>query len=116
MQQALQTGLSAGMSAVSGIHSSKPTPAPTDFDGLATLRPQSEVPTPQSRVNLKSARDEVQDPYISIGAWSWGDTATFNWKPEQLQDVKAAWKLLREAGLNFIDTAQAYGSGKSERI
>jgi aryl-alcohol dehydrogenase-like predicted oxidoreductase len=27
-----------------------------------------------------------------------------------------AWKTLYEAGINFIDTAEAYGNGESERI
>jgi aryl-alcohol dehydrogenase-like predicted oxidoreductase len=30
--------------------------------------------------------------------------------------VKEAWRVLLENGVNWIDTAQAYGSGESERI
>jgi aryl-alcohol dehydrogenase-like predicted oxidoreductase len=34
----------------------------------------------------------------------------------ELDNVKAAWKLMYEAGINFIDTAPAYGDGVSEEI
>ncbi|KAF2866391.1 NADP-dependent oxidoreductase domain-containing protein [Massariosphaeria phaeospora] len=51
-----------------------------------------------------------------IGAWSWGDKATFHWTPEEESAVAASWQECLRNGVNFIDTAQAYGSGESERI
>ena len=30
--------------------------------------------------------------------------------------MKEAWKLLRQKGINMIDNAQVYGSGKNEEI
>lgn len=117
-QHVLQAGLASGMSAVSGIHSSKPTKPPSDFDGLAHLLPQSFVPTAESKVTLKGAKgDDVKVPYMAIGAWPWGDTATFHWDPKERPAVTEAWKALLAAGLNWIDTAQGYGTdGESERI
>ena len=53
---------------------------------------------------------------MNIGAWSWGDTATWHWKKDELPGLKEAWKTLHESGINWIDTAQAYGSGESECI
>ncbi|KAH6949629.1 NADP-dependent oxidoreductase domain-containing protein [Fusarium avenaceum] len=35
---------------------------------------------------------------------------------KELPNVILAWKTLYEAGINFIDTAEAYGNGESERI
>ena len=36
--------------------------------------------------------------------------------PEEKPGVKEARRILRENRINWIDTAQAYGSGESERI
>ena len=115
-QHALQAGLAAGMSATDGIHSSKPNPVDPSFDGLRHVLPQDIVPDGGSRVRMRGAKSDVYVPYICIGAWSWGDKATFHWDPAELPAVKEAWEILRESGLNWIDTAQAYGDGESERI
>ena len=116
MQQVLQAGLSAGMSATEGIHSSKPTPVDPSFDGLELLLAQSFVPTKDTRVTLCGKHGNIEAPHINIGAWSWGDTATWHWSKGELPAVKETWSLLRENGINWIDTAQAYGNGESERI
>ncbi|MCJ1256535.1 hypothetical protein MMC24_004356 [Lignoscripta atroalba] len=116
MQHVLQTGLSMGMSATNGLHSSRPTPVDPSFDGLSNILPDSFVPTAHSRLVLRGAKANVSIPYISIGAWSWGDKSTWHYSPSELPAIKEAWEVLRSAGLNWIDTAQAYGSGESERI
>ncbi|KAJ9156835.1 Aldo/keto reductase [Coniochaeta hoffmannii] len=112
----LQTGLSSGMSATTGYHTSKPKPVPAEFVGKNTL-PQSVCPGPKDRTEIKGGKGQtVKVSPICIGAWPWGDKGTWNWKEEQLDDVKAAWKVLYEAGINFIDTATVYGDGRSEEI
>jgi aryl-alcohol dehydrogenase-like predicted oxidoreductase len=117
MQHVLQTGLSAGMSSVSGIHkSNKPNAVSKDFDGLATVVPQDWIPSNETRITYKGKNSNVQASLISIGAWPWGDKTTFHWKPEEEDAVQEAWKLCLAQGVNFIDTAQAYGTGESERI
>ncbi|KAI1427499.1 NADP-dependent oxidoreductase domain-containing protein [Xylaria sp. FL1777] len=116
MDKILQTGLSAGMSATSGLHSSKPTRPDPKYDGTHLL-PQSFCPDARARCSVPTKNGKpIQMSYISIGAWSWGDSATWHWKPEELSAVKEAWKLLYAEGINFIDTAEAYGDGKSEEI
>ncbi|KAJ4253345.1 hypothetical protein NW762_010500 [Fusarium torreyae] len=115
MDEALQTGLSAGMSAVSGFHSSKPKCVDPEHAGKNIL-PASFCPEPRSRVQFPTAKDPVSASYISIGAWPWGDKATWQWDEGQNPDIREAWKTLYEAGINFIDTAEAYGSGESEII
>jgi aryl-alcohol dehydrogenase-like predicted oxidoreductase len=112
----LQNGLSAGMSATSGIHSSKPKPVPAEFAGKNTL-PQSVCPGPRDRTEFKTAKPPaVKAAPICIGAWPWGDKGTFHWSEDELPAVKAAWKYMYGAGLNFIDTATVYGDGRSEEI
>ncbi|KAL9121319.1 MAG: hypothetical protein Q9187_002119 [Circinaria calcarea] len=65
---------------------------------------------------MRAASGDIEVPYMCIGAWPWGDKSTWHWDPKELPAVKEAWEVLRQAGLNWIDTAQAYGDGESERI
>lgn len=112
----LQTGLSSGMSATAGIHSSKPKPVPEEQAGKNIL-PVDYVPTSSTRLDIPTAKGTpVKVAPISIGAWPWGDKGTFHWSEDQLPEIKAAWKKLYDAGLTFIDTASAYGNGRSEEI
>jgi aryl-alcohol dehydrogenase-like predicted oxidoreductase len=116
MQRVLQTGLTAGMSATEGLHSNKPTPVDPSFDGSKELMHEEFIPSRDTPVTLRGKNGDIKAPVLNIGAWSWGDTATWQWSPEELPAVKEAWKILRDGGINWIDTAQAYGSGESERI
>ncbi len=54
---------------------------------------------------------------LGIGIWSWG--ARFFWgygTNYQEKDLKEAFITILQAGINFIDTAEVYGSGMSEKI
>jgi aryl-alcohol dehydrogenase-like predicted oxidoreductase len=116
MDKLLQTGLSAGMSATAGIHSATPTPVSHDLAGKNTM-PADFVPGPKDRVSFRTANGEpVKASYICVGAWPWGDKATFHWDESELPAVRRAWKTLYDAGINFIDTAESYGHGRSEEI
>ncbi|KAK3619657.1 hypothetical protein LTR56_023880 [Elasticomyces elasticus] len=119
MQHVLQTGLSAGLSAVSGFHSSKPPAVPKDHDDTQDRMPASFVPKgfPESKVTYRGKNSNVDAPWISIGAWAWGDKATWHWDDaSERGPLKEAWQLLVKKGVPFIDTARVYGSGESERI
>lgn len=116
MQHILQKGLSAGLSATSGFHSKKPTAVPEDHDGFQDLTSSDFIPTRDTRETYHGKTGNVEIPRIAIGAWPWGDKATWDWKPEELDGVKEAWAICQRNGLNFIDTAQVYGTGESERI
>lgn len=115
MDKALQAGLSAGMSAVSGFHSKKPKWADPETAGENIL-PTSYCPTRRSRVEFPTAQKPVSASNICIGAWPWGDKSTWKYDESELPNIREAWELLYGAGINFIDTAEAYGSGESERI
>jgi aryl-alcohol dehydrogenase-like predicted oxidoreductase len=91
------------------------SPDPKKSDAPHVL-PEQEVPDTQSRLLLRGAKHDVLIPYLCIGAWPWGDKATWNYNPKELPRIKEAWEILRTAGLNWVDTAQAFGSGDSERI
>ncbi|KAK5117422.1 hypothetical protein LTR85_008807 [Meristemomyces frigidus] len=118
MQHILQAGLSAGLSATSGFHSSKPNPMPKDHDNSKDLTPSSFTPrgVSEDRVTYKGKKQSVDASRICIGAWSWGDKATWHWDDSELPAVKEAWQICLKNGVNMIDTAQVYGSGESERI
>jgi aryl-alcohol dehydrogenase-like predicted oxidoreductase len=114
--QVLQAGLAAGMSATSGIHSPNPIRSvPNVVEGAHSL-PIELIPTTASRLTLRGAAGDVYIPYMCIGAWPWGDAATWHYTADELPNIKMAWEKLRQAGIIWIDTAQAYGDGESEKI
>ncbi|MDA0660540.1 MAG: aldo/keto reductase [Planctomycetota bacterium] len=49
---------------------------------------------------------------IGVGTWALGS----NWGPQDDQESVAALNKALDLGSNFIDTARAYGNGRSERI
>src|SRR5712691_2128277 len=49
---------------------------------------------------------------LAFGTWSFGG----EWGPVQADDGKAAIRKALELGINFFDTAQAYGFGASEKM
>ena len=54
---------------------------------------------------------------MGVGAWAWGDR--FMWSfgsTHDEDDVQAAFNATLKAGINFIDTAEVYGIGRSERL
>lgn len=115
-QGILQCGLTVGMSSTEGIYSPHPKPVdPTRSDGAYTL-PEDITPDTHSKLALRGSSEDILVPYMCIGAWAWGDKATWHYTPDELPRIKEAWEMLRNAGLNWVDTAQAYGSGESERI
>ena len=53
---------------------------------------------------------------IGIGTWQWG-SREWGWGRDYgREDVLAAFQYALENGINFVDTAEIYGRGKSERL
>lgn len=56
---------------------------------------------------------------LGVGTWAWGDR-TWGWKGYDssygLGTIREAYVASVEAGVTFLDTAEGYGSGESERI
>ena len=54
---------------------------------------------------------------IGLGAWAWGDRVYWSYGRGYTDtDVRAAFDLGLQAGINWVDTAESYGSGRSERL
>jgi aryl-alcohol dehydrogenase-like predicted oxidoreductase len=70
---------------------------------------------PMPRVCLGLSPVEVVP--LGVGCWAWGDKRY--WRYEQdlgPQDVVAGFRAALDAGLDFFDTAEAYGAGKGEQL
>lgn len=69
----------------------------------------------RARVHLGQSSLEVVA--LGVGCWAWGDRRF--WHYEQgygARDVVDAFDACVDAGLDFFDTAESYGWGKSEKI
>lgn len=54
---------------------------------------------------------------LGVGAWAWGDALYWQYgRGYGESDVHQAFDLTLAAGINFVDTAEVYGFGKSERF
>jgi aryl-alcohol dehydrogenase-like predicted oxidoreductase len=69
----------------------------------------------EGQVELGESRIKVSS--MGIGAWAWGDR--FFWGYGQgysEEDVHHAFNTSLKSGINFFDTAEVYGTGRSERL
>ena len=54
---------------------------------------------------------------LGLGAWSWGDRIVWQYgRGYSEQDVRRAFQTSIANGVHFVDTAEVYGSGRSERL
>jgi aryl-alcohol dehydrogenase-like predicted oxidoreductase len=54
---------------------------------------------------------------FGLGAWQWGDRLIWQYGQTHTdEDCRAAFFVSLEAGIRFVDTAEVYGSGRSERL
>ncbi len=54
---------------------------------------------------------------LGLGAWSWGDRAVWQYgRGYDDQSVREAFQSSLAEGIRFIDTAEVYGGGRSERL
>lgn len=54
---------------------------------------------------------------MGLGAWQWGDRVFWGYGQTHTDsDIRAAYDISLEQGIRFVDTAEIYGSGKSERL
>jgi len=70
---------------------------------------------PQKTVQLGSSAIRV--PALGVGAWAWGDRVVWGYgRGYGRAEVRAAFHASLDAGLTFVDTAEIYGTGRSERL
>jgi aryl-alcohol dehydrogenase-like predicted oxidoreductase len=68
-----------------------------------------------SRVPL--GKTGILVPPLGIGTWSWGDKMFWGYEQGYHEsDVHAAFEYCIQAGIDFFDTAEVYGLGKSEAL
>lgn len=61
-------------------------------------------------------RSGIKVSVIGIGAWQWGSTE-WGWGQQYgKKDLLGAFEKALELGINFIDTAEIYGRGRSEQL
>ena len=54
---------------------------------------------------------------FGLGAWQWGDRLIWQYGQTHTdKDCREAFEISLEAGIRFVDTAEVYGSGRSERM
>jgi len=54
---------------------------------------------------------------MGLGAWQWGDRVTWQYgQTHTEEDVRKAFNVSLSEGIRFIDTAEVYGAGRSERL
>lgn len=54
---------------------------------------------------------------MGLGAWQWGDRIVWGYGQTHTdEDIRAAFDVSLNLGIRFIDTAEVYGSGYSERL
>lgn len=63
---------------------------------------------------------DVQLPPMGLGTWAWGDRATWGMngydRSYSFDTIREAYQRSVAAGITFLDTAEGYGRGESERI
>jgi len=65
----------------------------------------------------KSTLPTITTEPLGIGTWAWGDRMTWGFGSDYNEsDLAAAFKVSVESGIHLFDTAETYGSGKSESI
>jgi aryl-alcohol dehydrogenase-like predicted oxidoreductase len=65
----------------------------------------------------ETAADIFNGHALGLGTWQWGDWLYWNYGHGYAEaDLRAAFGVSLEAGIAFIDTAEVYGRGRSERF
>jgi aryl-alcohol dehydrogenase-like predicted oxidoreductase len=77
-------------------------------------RPSRELDLTQPTSNEAPALDSIQ---LGLGAWAWGDRSVWQYGRGYAEgDVRDAFRAAVAENIRFVDTAEVYGSGRSERI
>ena len=59
----------------------------------------------------------LKNAEMGLGAWAWGDRMMWNYGHGYTDnDIAEAFKISLKMGVNLVDTAEVYGSGRSESL
>lgn len=78
----------------------------------ATFHMSSPI-TPSAPVQLTSS---LAISPLGIGTWAWGDKFFWGYDSSQDDQLYETFKACVDKGINFFDTAEIYGLGKSEQL
>lgn len=69
-------------------------------------------------MNLSLGKTTLSISPLGIGAWQWGDSFVWGYGKGGYTDadLRAAFRATLDAGINFYDTAEVYGNGRSETL
>ncbi|MBS1251903.1 MAG: putative oxidoreductase [Anaerolineales bacterium] len=71
----------------------------------------------QQSKTLRLGSADLQVSRLGIGTWAWGDRLFWGFGGDYDEsDVEAAFQASLDAGINFFDTAEIYGFGRSEKL
>jgi len=66
---------------------------------------------------MRLGQSPVEVVPLGVGCWAWGDKRYWRYERDLgPNDVVEAFSAALDAGLDFFDTAEAYGAGKSEQL
>lgn len=85
-------------------------------DGSASASTSKVSAATGDRVTLGTS--DLSVSATGVGAWAWGDRSGYwgnDWKADKEKNLQA-YRVLLEGGVDFIDTAEVYGFGKSEEL
>lgn len=70
-----------------------------------------------SETTVELGKTGLQIPKLGIGAWAWGERLFWGFgRGYGKEDVREAFRTAMDSGINFFDTAEAYGRGRSEQL
>src|SRR4051794_6194588 len=62
-------------------------------------------------------KTDLEVSLLGIGTWQWGDSFVWNYgKGYNIDDLRTAFQTTLDSGIDFFDTAEMYGFGKSESM
>ena len=77
-------------------------------------KPSRGLQLTQPTSNERPALETIQ---LGLGAWAWGDRSVWQYGRGYTEaDVRDAFRAAIAENIRFVDTAEVYGSGRSERI
>jgi aryl-alcohol dehydrogenase-like predicted oxidoreductase len=87
---------------------------------LAKTELKTEIPIEtESHVEdlIPLGKTDIRISRTGLGTWQWGDRVMWSYgKTHTDRDLREAFQATLDAGINFLDTAEVYGKGRSERL
>lgn len=70
-----------------------------------------------AELNFRVLKGGIKVSRLAIGTWAWGDKTYWGYTTEQDASLEDCYRYcLSRGGVNFFDTAEVYGMGKSELL